>query len=162
MPAIIMGSGTAGTNATSGTGKTWLDSNNPASAIGTLTLFKFVINDSLTGIKVGTWYNSGANKWTPRSIQAIADQAGAGKIEKSVVVNLAVQVGDIIGLWFTGGIYWYIDPGAGALWYNGDGTAGEQTYSAAWSAALYAEGATAGGAKIVMGQSKRLLELGLI
>lgn len=100
-------------------GYTILCIGNPANASGTLSSLKMWSYTDLSGLKVGTFYLSGdAGTYTCRDSETVgAVVAGA---ERTFVVDLDVQIGDIIGFYCATGIMEQDDAGDGIYYKSGD------------------------------------------
>lgn len=103
---------------------TIINREHPAEAGGTLQTIEIWAHTNMTGLIVGTFYTTNGNTLKCRDSEAIAGTITAGsKVYKAV--TLTVEIGDYIGLYWTGGAievatsgyagYWlktgkYIDP----------------------------------------------------
>lgn len=111
-------------------GETFLYRGNPVSNSTTITKVKFYAGFGITGVKIGFFYGSGTS-WTCRSYVTVGDTS-AGLT--SYDCSLSVQAGDIIGMFSTNSIAYWVDGeasgGSGELYYAGDAfTGGPYTFT---------------------------------
>lgn len=99
-------------------GSTLINEEISASISGILTSIDIWALQNITGLIVGTFYTTNGNTLKCRASQAIAGTITAGsKVTKAV--SIAVEIGDYIGCYWTGGMiraktslgagYWYIE-----------------------------------------------------
>jgi len=83
---------------------------------GTITLSDIYAVAEITGLKVGIFYKTNGNTLKCRSVQTIPGAIASGsKVSKAV--SLAVEIGDYIGCYFTGGEIEWSSSGYTGLWY---------------------------------------------
>jgi len=130
MPTIDIGAGALDRASYWTAAYTELDTTNPANGNGTITYIELWFVTNATGVKVGTFYGSGTS-WTSRGYASLGDVA-AGSKKTFSGLSIAVQTGDIIGVYYaTGQIELGLTGGSGVLWKAGDQFgAGAQTYTA--------------------------------
>ncbi len=82
--------------------RTVISKTKPAAEAGTITSIEIWARTDITGLRVGTFYTTNSNKLKCRDSEAIAGTITAGsKVTKPV--SLAVEIGDYIGCYYTGG-----------------------------------------------------------
>lgn len=123
------------TDNASSAGYTRLDLNNPSDKNGQITSIEVWSQNALTDLRVGTFYGSGLI-WTCRDYEDIGAVSAGQQVES---VTLDVQVGDVLGSYFTtasgGGIYepseTYGADGKGLLYLIGNWvlSGGSKTYT---------------------------------
>jgi len=86
---------------------TFIDLNNPANGNGTIVKVKIDAEQILSNVEVGIFYLVSGTSYTTRDTQTIGT-VGAGITYH--IVNLTVQTGDVIGIFFTAGT---VDASAG-------------------------------------------------
>jgi len=100
MATIDMGSA-AINRADDSTTATRVDKNNPANASGKITQVQLYANVTMTNVEVATFYVVSGNNLSTRDTQAIANVvAGA---TRTFDVDLDVQVGDYLGVYYSAG-----------------------------------------------------------
>jgi len=82
------------------TNTTFINKTNPANASGKITLVAIYANSAMTGVEVATFYQVSTNVFSTRGNVAIGN-IGAGYSQHAV--NLDVQAGDYIGIYFVTG-----------------------------------------------------------
>lgn len=114
-------------------------------------------SDLAYSAKVGTWYNTGTNKFKNRDYASISTGVGDVTIYG---LNIEAVAGDYVGIYDLGK-FWGADK---SRWYKaGDGTVNEYTYATAtkyWTS-LYMEGNEAGGSKAFMHYYRHLMAGGV-
>jgi len=83
------------------TGRTAVNKNNPASYSGRITCVHIYANTDLTDCEVATFYVVSGDNLSTRDTEYIGAVTAGSK--QTFPVNLTVQTGDYIGIWFTGG-----------------------------------------------------------
>lgn len=105
---------------------------NPAAEAGTITSIEIWARTDITGLRVGTFYTTNGNTLKCRDSEAIAGTITAGsKVTKPV--SLAVEIGDYIGCYYTGGTLEVDEYGYPGKWhvaneYIDPGDEAEYTY----------------------------------
>ena len=118
-------------------GYTVVDTANPANASGKLTSIKIFAATNLSNVKVGTLYGT-PTTFTSRDSHTIGSVT-AGSLQTFSGLDIAVEAGDFIGIYFSAGsIERDTSGGAGSVYYKtGDQFgAGAQSYSALASNAI--------------------------
>jgi len=88
-----------------------------ATIAGTITSIDIWGRTNVSGLIVGTFYTTNGNTLKCRASQAIAGTIVAGsKVTK--VVSIAVEIGDYIGLYHTGGTVERDNVGFAGFWYK--------------------------------------------
>lgn len=88
----------------------------PATASGEITSIEIWAYSDITGLRVGSFYLTGTNKLKCRDSEAIAGTITAGsKVTKAV--SIAVEPGDYIGYYCSGGYIEYDNFGCSGNWY---------------------------------------------
>ena len=120
MAEITIGAEAIDRSGTGSPGYTRVNKEGPASASGTITSIDIWANENITGLRVGTFYSTNGNTLKCRASQAIAGTITAGsKVTKAV--SLAVEIGDYIGAYWTGGKIDYAAEGFAGQWLkNGE------------------------------------------
>jgi len=86
----------------SGEEVTYVAKGSPATIAGVITSIDIWADEDITGLIVGSFYTTNGNTLKCRDSEAIAGTITAGsKVTK--VVSIAVEIGDYIGCYFTGG-----------------------------------------------------------
>ncbi|MBA7622115.1 hypothetical protein ES703_29486 [subsurface metagenome] len=116
---------------------THVEKSNPANASGILHSVKVFAFANLTGLRVGTFYTTNGNTLKCRD-SAVIGNVTAGSEQTFSELSIAVEEGDYIGCYFTGGSIerdffgfvgsWsvpgeYIDPGDETTYFFFDGAA---------------------------------------
>lgn len=133
-PIQIGGAATDRASAWNAGGYTTLLVNGVAGSSGTITAISLMASFSnMTGIKVGTFYGSGTS-WTNRAYATIGDVA-ANSQQTFTGLSIAVETGDIIGIFANAGSIIEQDVSANLLYFYGDAVAlgGAHTYAASGS-----------------------------
>ena len=81
-------------------GYTVIEASNPANLSGIITLVKIFAESAMIGVKVGIFYKTNGNTFSTRSSVTLGNVADR---DTEHIVNLAVEAGDYIGIYFTGG-----------------------------------------------------------
>jgi len=89
---------------------------NPANESGKITSIEIWANVSLVNCKVATFYEGASNVLTTRDWELIGDVPSGSK--QTFSVNLDVQTGDYIGIYFTGGRIERDTAGISDNWYK--------------------------------------------
>jgi len=98
-----------------GTDTTNVNKDHPATIAGTITSIDIWANTDITGLKVGTFYTTNGNTLKCRASATIAGTITAGsKVTK--VVSIAVEIGDYIAYFCTGGTIERDTVGYAGLW----------------------------------------------
>jgi len=101
---IDMGSAATAREDGGTTNCTYVDKNNPANASGKITSVEIYAHTSMTNVEVATFYVVSGNNLTTRDTEYIGSVATGAK--RTFSVNLNVQAGDYIGIFYeTGKIY---------------------------------------------------------
>ena len=101
--AVVINIGSEAEDRASSTssGNTIINLDNPATVAGTITSVEIWAYVNLSGVEVATFYAIDATHYTTRDNQAIANiTAGAKRV---IPVSLHVEIGDFIGMYWTGG-----------------------------------------------------------
>ncbi len=102
-----------------GNGYTVINKENPANASGTITSVEiFVETAFLTGVTVGTFYTTNGNTLKCRDSEFIGSVPSGSKQTFSDL-TIAVEAGDYIGIYITGGTGFLSGIGTGyaGIWY---------------------------------------------
>lgn len=100
----------------SNSGNTHINKANPASRAGVITSIEIWAQVNITGLRVGAFYNIGGTEFKCRDSVAIAGTITAGsKVTKAVTI--AVEIGDYIGLYWTGGNLEYANSDYLGVWW---------------------------------------------
>jgi hypothetical protein len=141
MSVIDVGPGATDRAGSQGYGDTYIDIDNPANASGIINSVELWFDTNASGVKVGVFYGSGT-AYTCHGYVSIGSVTAGSK--QTFAVNLAVQSGDFLGVYFTGGDIDY--GGTGTIYIKaGDHTAdGYNTGYASLGApiSIYATGIT--------------------
>ncbi len=121
MASIDIGDGATDRAGADGPGWTDVSYSNPANASGTITSIEIWANTNLTGCEVGIFYVVSGNNLSTRSTVTIGNVTAGSKqtfIEDSGSnpISLAVQAGDFIGIYATGGTFEYESSGSTGVW----------------------------------------------
>jgi len=125
-------------------GSTYVDKNNPANASGTLSSVKVWAEANITGLIVGTFYITNGNTLKCRDSVLIGDvEAGAERTFTDL--SIAVEEGDYIGCYFTGGFLEFDPSGYAGFWlgfgkYIDPNDEAEYTFFAGRALSLYGYG----------------------
>ena len=143
MAAIDVGNA-ASDRGGSASSQTLIDLGNPANETGALTSVEIWAATSMTGCKVGTFYGSAPN-FTKRDSASIGNVT-AGSKQTFTSLNISIETGDFIGIYFgTGDVEFDTSGGTDVYYKAGDQfEAGTQTYTQAASDAMsvYGTGVT--------------------
>lgn len=82
-------------------GWTLISKGNPANVAGKISTVEIWASTSMSGIYVATFFELSPNYFSTRDWQAVSGVAAGAKRTRSV--NLDVEIGDFIGIYFTGG-----------------------------------------------------------
>ncbi len=117
MPAIDVGQEAINRDATSPANYTWVQKANPANLAGTITSIDIWAATALSGCKVGLLYLIGGLTYKVRSVATIGNVPSGSK--QTFPVDLAVEAGDVLAIFFSGGTvergtgggdgYWYLE-----------------------------------------------------
>lgn len=126
---------------------TFIDKSNPANESGTITSVEIWANTELSNCEVATFFPEILPAYSTRDSEAVGTVAASSK--QTFEVNLDVEAGDYIGLYYTAGkIEGETSGGAGVLYKSGDNIPCEDINFGTWTAtgllSLYGEGATIG------------------
>ena len=80
---------------------TFISKENPANASGTITQVEIWANTNLSNCEVATFYSTGTNKFSTRDYETIDSVTSGSK--KTFDVDLAVEAGDYIGMFYSSG-----------------------------------------------------------
>lgn len=99
---------------------TVINMGNPANAAGKITTVEIWATVTLTSVEVATFNEVSSGRFTTRDNESIANVVAGAK--RTFSVNLDVEVGDYIGIYFaTGSLSYEYEPGKdGMSWYNAD------------------------------------------
>jgi len=127
---------------------TYIQLDNPANATGTITQVQVYADISITGMRAGTFYNTGANTYKCRASAALGD-APADQVTTFPGLSIAVVAGDFIGGYHgTGYMELTVDATKSFIYVSGEfiDADDETTYSAPIGRhiALYGTGVEAG------------------
>jgi len=142
MAAIDVGSGAINRSAYRGDSYTRIGLFNPANATGRLQYVELWFETNATGVKVATFSKSGS-VFTARDVVTIGNVTAGSK--QTFSVDLAVSVGDYIGVYYqTGTISADTSGGTGIYNLYGDHTDDAETYAlgAGDAISLYATGSS--------------------
>jgi len=122
-------------------GATHIYKDNPANAAGTITKVWIWAMEAMSGVEVATFYKTNGNVFSTRGTAAIGD-VPAGSAQE-FAVNLEVEIGDYIGMYFADGVLELTSSGPG-LWYKtGDHIPCTELACSWWAdveASVYGEG----------------------
>jgi len=94
---------------------------NPANATGTITTVKIWSDTNLAGCEVGTFEQVSALHFTCRDYETVNNGSGAGVVtsgsEQTFTVDLDVEAGDYIGMYWTSGDMEYDRSTGDGYWY---------------------------------------------
>ena len=116
-------------------GYTLIGANNPANASGILNTFKFWFYDNGSGVKCGTFVNTGGNYFTGRDYESIGSVT-AGSLQTFTGKNCDVSASDYLGLLASGG---HVDRVASGLrcWSKNEDYFNTSNYSYTYSSGSY-------------------------
>lgn len=99
---------------------TAIDRNNPANESGKITSVEIWANVELINCEVAIFYDTGSGYYTTRSDVAIGTVTAGSK--QTFPVDLTVEAGDVIGIYYTGGKIGYnnVGYGGGFTYKSGD------------------------------------------
>lgn len=98
---------------------TKVNKGNPANDTGTITSVEIWAYTDLSNVEVAIFYEGAANVLSTRDTHSIGSVTAGSK--QTFNVNLDVQVGDYIGMYWTTGSIEYSSSGCGGQWIaNGD------------------------------------------
>jgi len=99
-------------------GYTFIAQENPVDTAGTIISVEIYANTNLSGCKVGIFYKTNGNTLKCRSATTIGSVTSGSK--QTFAVSLPAQVGDYIGIYYSGGFLeaYYGASGTG-MWYEG-------------------------------------------
>lgn len=115
--AIDVGSACSNRALTVGSGYTRMVILNPANLTGTLTNVCIFVNSAISGLKIGIFEHVSSNDY---KCTAVHTEGNAGTGEQNIAVSMAINAGDLIGCYFTGGAYDRDSGGNGYKWAAGD------------------------------------------
>ena len=117
---------------------------NPANASGIIDTVEIYAHSNMSSIKVGTFYGSGT-RWTCRSATSLGP-APSGQKTTYTNLNIQVEEGDLIGIYFHYGLLYSDDTGGQGVLKKTDTFYVGQTYTFSLlegdSISLHATGAT--------------------
>ena len=123
--AIDVGSSAEDRNLAADAALTYIDFNNAANATGIITSVSIYSNVALEGIKVASFYSTGADEFSTRDYASLANQGGAGLTTYTAPTGLSpfeIRTGDYIGIYFSAGQLDVSDGvGSGLYHFGGDG-----------------------------------------
>ena len=94
-----------------------------ANASGKITSVEIYCYNTLNGCEVATFYAVDATHYTTRDYETVDNGNGAGVVlqgsKQTFTVDLDVEEGDLIGVWYTSGRY-YFDSGGNDIGIVGD------------------------------------------
>jgi len=98
---VVTGSPAIDGDTTSSASLTRLNTINPVSTAGTITVVEIFAALEMTGVKVGTFYGSGTS-WQCRSFASLGTVT-AGSKQRFTGLSITAEVGDILGIYYTSG-----------------------------------------------------------
>jgi hypothetical protein len=101
-PELDMGDPAIDRVASSSFGYTRLNLNNPATAAGKLETIRIFAATDMTGVRLGTFFLTGGTTYQCRSAVAIGNISAGSEVYCNSL-GLDVQVGDVIGIYYTAG-----------------------------------------------------------
>lgn len=101
-------------------GRTRIVKENPANASGNITSIEIWASENLSGVIVATFIQGATNVFTARDSYSIGNVTGDSK--QTFEVNLNVQKGDYIGIYYSSGYMGLTLEGNGYWRFNGDQT----------------------------------------
>lgn len=126
MAIITIGPAAINRASITASGNTVLDLANPANASGTITSIDIYVATRTTTTQVGIFYLVSGSQYKCRSATAALGSLAAGL--NTINVSLAVEAGDVIGIYHTGGGIDRADTGGSSAYYTGNTcTVGNQT-----------------------------------
>jgi hypothetical protein len=153
--AITMGNAATDRASSSTASYTYLDIANPATGTGTINSIELWASVSLSGTnKVGTFYLTSGTNYKCRDSETLGTITAGSK--QTVVVDLTVVTGDVIGLYWSNGSLERDETGGSSMYVSGDyaDPNDETTYTAgARILSLYATGTTSATTPIVTTQA---------
>ena len=120
-----------------------IEKNNPANATGVIASVEIWPNANMTGVYVATFYVVSGNTLSCRDYEGIGNLTAGAKRTKAV--NLDVQVGDYLGIYWGTGDMEFASVSSPGIWVLYSGWfEGEQAYSfyGDYAISLYGTGAT--------------------
>ena len=113
--AVDIGAEATERGALSSADKTLINKEHPATVAGEITSIDIWAQSDITGLRVGTFYLTNGNTLKCRDSEAIAGTIAEGsKVNKEVTI--AVEIGDYIGCFYTGGEIFRDSAGYAGLW----------------------------------------------
>ena len=143
MMVIDIGSAATDRGGAGGNNYTLLSLLNPANDSGVLTAIEIWAVTDITGCKAGTFYGSGAS-WQCRSYATIGNVTSGSK-QTFNGLNIAVQINDLLGVFFDTGSLEIDTTGGQAYYLSGDKFSGGPYTFTDWgnkTLSLYGIGAT--------------------
>lgn len=142
---IDVGSGAIDRVATTGGGTTLIDKNNAANVAGILDSIQLWFAVNATGVKIGVFYLVSGTTYHCRSAASIGSVT-AGSVQTFTGLNLAIQAGDFLGIYYvSGNLEVASSGGSGLLYKAGDYVTvdSEQSYTVAagYLISIYGTGA---------------------
>jgi len=117
---------------------------NPANATGTITSVEIWASSTLSNVKVGTFWEVSSGHFSSRDYETIGTVNSGSK--QTFTVNLDVENGDVIGMFYTAGQMAKTTTGfAGVRYSNGDKMPCDNLFfdiDAGWTISLYGTGTT--------------------
>ena len=102
MTVINMGTPATARSLSTQQGHTYLNTTNPANADGIIdTIEVYFVNSTPANVKIGTFFNTG-NGWKMRD-HAFFASISVGSKQTLTGLNIAVQAGDVLGIWWENG-----------------------------------------------------------
>jgi len=145
MASIDIGAAAIDRSSTGPSGYTNIYPDNPANDTGAITSVEIWANSQLSNCEVATFYLVSGNNYSTRDYETIGTVT-AGSKQTFSGLNMAVQTGDYIGMYFSAGaIERDSSGGAGRYYINGDYIPCTNTtfgYAAGYIASLYGTGET--------------------
>jgi len=146
MALIDIGSAAVDRPATGGGGYTIILKDNPANASGRINTIEIWANTNMTGVRVGTFYLVSGTTYKCRDSVEIGNVT-AGSKQTFPGLDLAVQIGDYLGFYSSGGLIEASGSGgAGQYYVGGEHIDPDDQATYTWMAgitySLYATGAT--------------------
>ncbi|GAG58445.1 unnamed protein product, partial [marine sediment metagenome] len=141
---IDVGSPATNRDAYLNSGETYVLKENPANETGKITDVDLYTRQALSDCTIATFYVVLSNTLCARDSHYIGDVAGFS-LQQFHDLNLAIEAGDHIGLYFSGGAMESDESGYAGVWHvAGDHTSGEATFTiyAGDTISLYGIGVT--------------------
>ena len=120
--AVDIGAEATNRGTSTGSGHTLVSKATPASIGGTITSIDIWAFINITGLRIGTFYTTNGNTLKCRDSVALANITAGSKVTRSVdsgsnPLAIAVEIGDYIGCYYTGGDLETDTTGGSGMWY---------------------------------------------